>query len=157
MLGDASCSYLRADDALIDHDQFAYTISDGGALTDWAIVSVQVHPNAETIEGDHGWHRVDMTAVLSSRDDASQPVKLKYCVRPGTAHRRDVRLRCGSATIEPGTDRALLPVRVMGDHRPEGDEYAVVDVTAVGGQLWDSHLTLVIDDDDVRSPRHDRY
>lgn len=148
-----SCSYLPPDDALIDHDQFSYTISDG-ALTDSAVVSVHLHPNAESKERDHGWHRVHMTAVLSTRDDASRPVKLKYCVRPGTARGRDVALRCGRATIEPGTDRALLSVWVKGDRRPEVDEYAVVDVTAVGGQLWDSQLTLVIDDDDARRP-HD--
>jgi hypothetical protein len=143
------CRYIAPKNGLIDHDEFSYTISDG-ALTDEAVVSVRLHPNAESGEGDHGTRRVDMTAVLSGRGDRDKPVKLRYCVRPRTATRTDVVLRCRSATVAPGTNRARLPVWVKGDRHHEGDEYLVVDVTAVGGQLWDSRLTLVIHDDDAR-------
>ena len=148
--------YLAPGDGLIDHDEFGYTVSDG-ALTDEAVVSVRLHPNAETDEGDHGSHRVDMTAVLSARDATDEPVALSYCVHPGTAGADDVALTCGSATVARGSDRASLPVWVDGDRRTEGDEYAVVDVVAVGGQLWDGRLTLVIHDDDVRRPCQGSY
>jgi hypothetical protein len=151
-----SCRYLPPDDVLVGHDRFTYTVSDG-ALTDTAVVDVHLHPNAETPERDHGKHPVVVTAVLSSRDDASKPVELEYCVRPGTASQQDIELRCRTATIKPGADRASLVVWVKGDHRPEDVEYATVEVTATGGQLWDRRLTVVIDDDDVRDPCHGRY
>ncbi len=56
-----ACVYLPPNDGLIDRDEFAYTVSDG-ALTDEAVVSVTLHPNAETDESDE-YALVEVTAV----------------------------------------------------------------------------------------------
>ena len=158
-----SCTYLPRPDLALGpdgaYDRFGYTVSDG-VQSDPATVNVNVSANATTIEGDHGLHRVDMTAVLESRERADQSVLIVYCVRAATAGWRDVSLGCAHAHVPPGADRTSLPVWVKGDRRDEGDEYAIVDVRAYGGTVWDRHLTLVIRDDDAghgHHPHHGRY
>ena len=106
-------------------------------------------------EGDSGTARVwFLVQFTGSRTTPDQIVGVDYATRDGTAHAgQDYVPVSGHLNLYPGTDSAVIPVDIIGDTLPEGDETFYLDIfNPVGGSFGEGVVKLtamrtIVDDD----------
>jgi hypothetical protein len=148
----------------VDPDADALLNSSYGEVASWQRVSYfqqwldqsmrAAYPNAPSkpeqvqkrvTEGNSGttyaYFLVQFTGV---RTNESLELSVRYATRDGTAIKgEDYVATSGSLRLYPGEVQAVIPVEIVGDTKPEGDEVFYLDVTdPVGGSFGAGVVTL---------------
>jgi len=109
----------------------------------------------EVLEGNSGTHYVYfLVKYLGERPDSNAPVSVDYATRDGTAKAYEDYIPVkGTLVLYPCEDRAVIPVEIIGDTKPEPTEYFYLDIfNPVGGSFGPgieklSAVRYIIDDD----------
>ncbi|MDD2558066.1 MAG: Calx-beta domain-containing protein, partial [Desulfuromonas sp.] len=107
------------------------------------------------IEGDSGstytYFLLQFTGIRSSADEV---LSVDYTTRNGSARAGEDYLAVnGTLNLYPGEDQAVIPVEILGDVIPEGDETFYLDIfNPVGGSFGGgidvlSAMRTILDDD----------
>ncbi|NLZ12503.1 MAG: sodium:calcium exchanger, partial [Alcaligenaceae bacterium] len=88
------------------------------------------------------------------RSDPNEILSIDYSTRNGTAEANEDYIAVnGTLNLYPNENKAVIPVEVIGDTRPERDEYFYLDVfNPVGGSFGEGVVKLtairtIVDDD----------
>lgn len=109
----------------------------------------------EVLEGDRGTsYAYFLLQFTGERSDPEEWLSVDYATRNGTAMAgSDYIPVSGTLILYPGENQAVIPVEVIGDMKPEPDEYFYLDVfNPVGGSFGEGVVQLsavrtIIDDD----------